>query len=802
VTIHPYFAAGAILGLAALFVALIWTLRRIIDARTRELQASVTRLTHAQRMAKFGSYEWDRVATKLSLSEETYRIFGLEPSKFDPSFDTFTSRVHEDDRVRVGQAVERAIAEKSFFSLEYRIVRPDGSDKFVVDYGEVVTDGAGEAVLLRGAVQDITERKRTEQALSDAQVGLARAYWAAKISYWDWTEGSENSPYNRDQFMSILGKAADHPPRTNEEQLRVIHPDDRQEVTRLFAQADEEGADYDIDYRILRADGEVRYVREIGEAKHDDTGRFIGHTGTVQDISDLKLAETELRKSEEQFRALIENASDIITIIDPDGTIRFNSPTITAVLGYAPDELVGRNALELVHPDDASLVGDTLRGLAKTPGSMAAAEFRFRHKDGSWRFLDSIGKNALQVPGVEGLVVNSRDITDNKMMEDQLHQAQKMEAVGQLTGGIAHDFNNLLAVIMGNLELLEGRLEEDSKLHLYAQRAGAAATRGAALTQRLLAFSRRQPLQPEVLDLGALLSGMTDLMGRTLGKAIEVETVIAPDLWPCEVDPGQMENALLNLAINARDAMPGGGRLTIEAGNLRIDDDTAMAGADRIKSGDYVVAAVTDNGTGMSREVMERVFDPFFTTKEVGLGSGLGLSMVYGFAKQSDGYVEVHSEEGRGTAVKIYLPRAKRAAAEPEPEPAGGEYPSARGETILVVEDDSDVRALVVTVLAELGYRVMEAHAGKAALTLLERSPDIDLLVTDLALPEGMSGHDLAQVVRSRIPGIGVLYMSGYAENAIPDQDRRRRDFNLLHKPFRKQDLAREVRGVLDRGAT
>jgi CheY-like chemotaxis protein len=262
-----------------------------------------------------------------------------------------------------------------------------------------------------------------------------------------------------------------------------------------------------------------------------------------------------------------------------------------------------------------------------------------------------------------------------------------------------------------------------------------------------------------------------------------------------------MENALLNLAINARDAMPGGGKLTVEAGNFRIDDDSAMAEADQIKSGDYVVVAVTDNGTGMSREVMERIFDPFFTTKEVGLGSGLGLSMVYGFAKQSDGYVEIHSEEGRGTAVKIYLPRAKRAAAEPEPEPAGGEYPLARGETILVVEDDSDVRALVVMVLGELGYRVMEAHAGKAALRLLERSPDIDLLVTDLVLPEGMSGHDLAQVVRSRLPGIRVLYMSGYAENAISDQDRRRQDFKLLQKPFRKQDLAREVRGVLDRGA-
>ncbi|HVY17159.1 MAG TPA: ATP-binding protein [Rhodopila sp.] len=386
-----------------------------------------------------------------------------------------------------------------------------------------------------------------------------------------------------------------------------------------------------------------------------------------------------------------------------------------------------------------------------------------------------------------------------RQREEVLRQSQKMEAVGQLTGGVAHDFNNLLQVILGNLETLQRNLPpEFGRLRRAADHAMNGARRAASLTQRLLAFSRRQPLDPKPIDVNLLVSGMSELLHRTLGETISVETVRGAGLWRVEADPTELESAIINLAVNARDAMADGGKLTIETANAHIDEAYAAAHAE-VTAGQYVVVSVSDTGSGMDQETMSQAFDPFFTTKPVGKGTGLGLSQVYGFVKQSGGHVKIYSEIGDGTTVKIYLPRLPGAAATADAE---GETLVPEGtseETILVVEDDDDVRIHSVETLRELGYRVIEAHDGPSALRLLERQPRVDLLFTDVVLPTGMTGAMLAAQALQMKPGLKILFTTGYARNAIIHHGRLDKGVQLITKPFTVEDLAAKVRDVLDR---
>ena len=384
-------------------------------------------------------------------------------------------------------------------------------------------------------------------------------------------------------------------------------------------------------------------------------------------------------------------------------------------------------------------------------------------------------------------------------LEEQLRQAQKREAIGQLTGGIAHDFNNLLTIISGSLELLAHRADRDERLIELVDRARRASQRGAELTQRLLAFSRNQPLDPKVMSLNQCIAGMMDLLRSTLAESIELETRFKEDLGHCVADPMQVENALINLAVNARDAMPKGGRLVIETANVTFDGSGKADGLE-VAPGRYVGFSVTDTGSGMTTETIEHVFDPFFTTKETGRGSGLGLSMVYGFVRQSGGHIAIDSDPGHGTIVTVYFPEASSGeplweAPTPLHEMPGG------SETILVVEDDDDVRALALTLLGDLGYRVLAAQDGPAALKLLDDDAKVDLMFTDMVLPGGMNGHDIAVKVAQRRPEIGTLYTSGYAEQATSGTGTSTTGATLLRKPYRKAELAHIVRKVLDANA-
>lgn len=491
---------------------------------------------------------------------------------------------------------------------------------------------------------------------------------------------------------------------------------------------------------------------------------------------------------------LWQMSTDLMLVADFDGTIEAVNPAWTQVLGWTEQELIGQPLFGLIHPDD---LDHTVAGAASISTGQAHARFenRYRHRDGSYR--DIVWTSG---PGDGKIVGVGRDATEEKAAaealtaaEGQLRQAQKMEAVGQLTGGLAHDFNNLLTGMMGNLELLQvrlarGRLDDAERFILAAQGAG---RRAASLTQRLLAFSRRQTLDPRPTDVNRLIDGMEDLLRRTVGSLTDIEVVGASGLWTAMIDATQLESAILNLCINARDAMPDGGRITIETANRWLDDRAARERD--LDPGQYLSICVSDNGSGMNAETMERAFEPFFTTKPIGQGTGLGLSMIYGFARQSNGQVRIYSELGQGTTICIYLPRYSGDALLPAEEEAIATAAAASGETVLVVDDEATVRHLIDEVLEEQGYTVIGAGDGAAGLKVLQSGAKIDLLITDVGLPNGMNGRQVADAARALRPGLKVLFITGYAENAAVGNGHLEQGMELLTKPFTMQALTSKV---------
>jgi len=484
----------------------------------------------------------------------------------------------------------------------------------------------------------------------------------------------------------------------------------------------------------------------------------------------------QLRASEQRLRSLLESQADGVLVVDGSGTVRFANPAAQALLGRRPDELAGSSF-----------------GLPITGSGAADIELG---PPGAPRKAAQMRAAPIQWEGEPAWIVSLRDVSEQAALEEQLRRSQRLESLGQLTGGVAHDFNNLLTVILGNAELLAEAPPPDAvRLRRIAQTVTRAAQRGAQLTARLLAFARRQVLDPRAVDINELLQGMEELLQRTLGEHVSVRFEPQSELWPAQVDPAQLESALLNLCLNARDAMPQGGRLTLETRNVELDDEYAARQVE-VTPGEYVNVAISDTGTGMAPEILERAFEPFYTTKAPGKGTGLGLAMVYGFVKQSGGHVNVYSEPGHGTTVKLYLPRTRdpvpRGPAASDPGSATGD-----GETILVVEDDDLVREFAASQLRRLGYEVLEAADGAQALALLEARAGVRLLFTDVVMPGGMSGRDLADAARALRPGLPVLYTSGYTENAIVHHGRLDPGVQLLSKPYQVSELARRVREAL-----
>ena len=489
---------------------------------------------------------------------------------------------------------------------------------------------------------------------------------------------------------------------------------------------------------------------------------------------------------------VFETSQDLILVTDGYGTLIQVSPSSMAILGYAPAEMIGKSGAPFMVPEDLEATRNEMRA-ARAGRATRHFSCRYFHKDG--RVVPLMWMGVWSEPDHHHFFIG-RDMTDRERTEAQLRQSQKMEAVGLLTGGIAHDFNNILMVILANVDALQEEQGLAPPLHAYLDQIGGAAQRAADLTRQLLAYSRKQALRPTLTDVNELVGGTARLLRRSLGEQIEIAILLAPDLWTTNVDRANLEAALINLSVNARDAMPTGGRLLMETANITFDDDYVARNLDAVR-GDYVMLAVSDNGGGMASEMLEKVFEPFFTTKDVGKGSGLGLSMVYGFIKQSNGHIKIYSEVGQGTAVRLYLPRAQgsETVATAMSMPA---MPSG-GERILVVEDDERVRRSVVQQLAKLGYAVSESASGADALRDFgETMRRFDVLVTDIVMPGEIDGRRLAEAARQRAPTIGIVLMSGYSEDAVFQSGKLPLEARLLTKPFRRADLAQAIRQVLD----
>jgi len=490
-----------------------------------------------------------------------------------------------------------------------------------------------------------------------------------------------------------------------------------------------------------------------------------------------------LERREEHYRSLIENSLDLISILNVDGTIRYASPSHERILGYTLDELVGQNAFTLVHPED---VPSVRAALLKADGSVMH-EFRCRHKDGTWRVIESFARNLSHLPGVSGLVVNSRDISERRRLEEELHHSQRLDAVGRLAGGIAHDFNNLLMVITGHSQMLLDTMHPGDPARSDLEQVVKAAERATDLTHQLLAFSRRQAVRPTLLNLNDLVRDMERMLRRVMGEDIELNTVLSPEPLPVRADPGQVEQVVLNVALNARDAMPGGGKLTLETSRAEVAQESAREHAG-LSLGSYVVLAVTDTGSGMDPSVRSRVFEPFFTTKEH--GTGLGLSTSYGIIKQTGGDIWVESAPGSGTTFRIYLPAAPQIFEEPAI--AQSSRISDGKETILLVEDEDGVRRVLETMLKRRGYKVLSVASPLEALALAdEHTGAIDLLITDMVMPE-MNGRKRAERLTATRPHMRVLYVSGYGGQNVSQPAGA-----FLQKPFSTEELASKVREVL-----
>ncbi len=483
-----------------------------------------------------------------------------------------------------------------------------------------------------------------------------------------------------------------------------------------------------------------------------------------------------LERREEHYRSLTENSLDLVSIIDIDGTIRYASPSHERILGYPVEELVGKNALGFLHPDDVAQVRAAAR---QSTGSPGAIEYRFCHQDGSYRTLESFGRDLSHLAGVGGVVVNSRDVTERKRLEEQLHHSQRIEAMGRLAGGVAHDFNNLLMVIGGHSQMLLDSMLPGDPARDDLEQVVKATQRATDLTRQLLAFSRRQTVKPAHLSLNVLVQHTERMLQRVLGENIQLITQLAAGLQSVYADRGQLEQVVLNLALNARDAMPQGGTLTLA---------TATATLGAANTGDYVLLSISDTGSGISSGVLPHVFEPFFTTKEH--GTGLGLSTSYGIVKQAGGEIEVDSKPGGGTTFRIYLPAAEKPAEQPEPLPQG--VPLSGSETILLVEDEDGVRRVLETMLKRSGYRVLSSGSTSEAVILAQQhSGSIHLLITDMVMP-GMSGLNMADQLASEHPEMRVLFVSGHGEPVSSPGEAA-----FLQKPFSTVELALKVREVL-----
>jgi two-component system cell cycle sensor histidine kinase/response regulator CckA len=679
--------------------------------------------------------------------------------------------------------------EKEVVGLEHGIIAPDGEVRWLSVNAAPLIDESGQLYGAVASFRDITEHKQALRALQ-AEKDKAQKYLdITAVIMVALDNRGEITLINR-KGLEVLGYAEDEIIGKN--WFDTFLPDNVREATRVVFQKLMAGEIVSAEYNenpCLTKRGEQRVVAWHNTVVADETGGIIGTLSSGEDITERMQAEAALRESEEKYRHLFELESDAIFLIDNEtGRILEVNTAASDLYGYSREELLQKKNTDLsAEPNQTRKA--TLEGWSRVP-------VRFhRNKDGTVLPVEITARHfTWRGRGVH--VAAIRDITERMSLEEQLRQAQKMEAIGRLTAGIAHDFNNLLTAINGFAELMQLEVAPEDPLSELVGKILASGRRAADLVRQLLAFSRKQILEPRTLNLNNVVSNMGRMLHRIIGEHIDIETVLAPDLWIVKVDPTQIEQVIVNLAVNARDAMPAGGRLTIETANVFLDEAYAASHLE-VQPGEHVLLAVSDTGKGMSEEVKAHIFEPFFTTKEVGQGAGLGLATVYGIVKQSGGHIWVYSEENQGTTFKIYLPRARRSALLASRSHIAVDVPTGR-EVILLVEDDESVRDLVRRTLQRQGYTVLEASNGQEALQLFtHHAGPIHLLLTDVVMP-GLSGKALAEQLAKIQPNLRVLYMSGYTDNVIVQHGELEAGIAFLQKPLSPTALAAKVRQVLD----
>jgi PAS domain S-box-containing protein len=678
-------------------------------------------------------------------------------------------------------------------------------------------DSSGRTLGVYVVVSDNSERKLAERRIAESEARFRSIANSAPVLIW--VTGPEGKrEFVNQAYLDFLGLT--YAEALDFDWRRALHPDDLSRILAEEPAIEPSLRVITVEARFRRSDGEWRWLRSESQPRWGPEVEHVGFIGVAHDITEAKKAQEELRQINETLERRVEErtaqlaATEALVgsffehstechaiLVEEDGGFRYQevNPATLRLYGMTRDQVVGRRTEDVLGPEAGAAVNRHLAECLREEGSR-----RYERMQGSG-VVEAV---ATAVPTREGearrVIVSARDVTERRRLEEHLRQSQKMEALGQLTGGVAHDFNNMLTLVLGGLDTIDRQLGalSESPATARIERAKDMALQGVqraqALTDRLLAFSRQQALAPRAVNANTLVAGICDLLQRTLGEQIALETTLGEALWNAFVDPNQLENALINLALNARDAMPRGGKLVIETANRLLDAPFVGSLPERIEPGEYVMIAVADTGVGMDETTRKRAFDPFFTTKEIGKGTGLGLSQVYGFTRQSSGQVQIESELDKGTVVKIYLPRQSGAPTDPKKD---NRKPSARAvgrESVLVVEDDDAVRAYTAEILRELGYRVAEASGAKAALAMLEDAGQLDLLLTDVVMPGDMNGRELAdEAVRLR-SGLRVLFMTGYSRDAIIRHGRIDPGVHMIGKPFSFDDLAAKVRGRLD----
>lgn len=801
-----------------------------------------------------GTWMWDIHGDRFIGDRRFARSFSIDPDLLAAGvpLDVVVACIHPEDVDRVEALIAKAMVDGGRYRAEYRVGRMDGTWFWIEATGHCYLDADGNALRFPGCLFDIDRRKRHEirqeallelgeklRALSNTNNIMDMAQAAAetlgrtldlnRAGYGrvDAAQGIITIDRDWSADPSIGSLAGVHSFRDYGTFIDILMRGDTVVISDVKKDPRTRDATEKFQALAIRAMLNVPLMQQgsfvamlflNSSQARDWTDDEITFVRNVADrtwaAKEQAWAESRLRQLNERLEELVgertrerdrlwELSENLLLVGDYSGRLLRVSQSWTRILGHSEAVLLARPYRELAHPDDLEPVLQAI-GTMHASGRSVHFENRIVTATGDWKW---IAWTLTPEPDGERLLGIGRDVTEDKVaaaahdkLEEHLRQAQKMEAVGQLTGGLAHDFNNLLTGITGSLELLQVRMAQGrlNDVDRYVNAAQGAAKRAAALTHRLLAFSRRQTLDPKPTDVNRLVAGMKDLVQRTIGPEITLETVADGDLWNILVDPSQLENALLNLCINARDAMPVGGRLTIETRNTWLDRQAAR---DRdLAPGQYVSLSVSDNGTGMPPDVVGRAFDPFFTTKPIGKGTGLGLSMIYGFARQSSGQVRIHSEVGHGTTVCLCLPRhsgeleAVEVPAELADAPRAG-----HNETVLLVDDDPTIRMLIAEVLEGLGYTAIEASDGSTGLKILQSDVQIDLLVTDVGLPGGMNGRQMADAARVKRPGLKILFITGYAENAVLNQGHLDRGMHVLTKPFAMESLASRIKDLITR---